>query len=93
MIDLRDAKAPRTERQAALQDAGERELRRLQHVWPSEPRPSRVPRSMRQAFGPHTDHRLHPMPTRREGNGKIRSWLLAIVLFGGIAVLIFQPWR
>lgn len=25
----------------------------------------RYPRSMAEAFGPYTDHRLHPMPTRR----------------------------
>lgn len=79
----------KSERQAMLRASGENELRRLQHGWPSDTRPARVPRTMQQAFGPHVDRRLYPMPTRRRGNGRIRSVLLACALGVGFAAVLF----
>jgi hypothetical protein len=49
----------------------------------------RYPRSMSEAFGPYTDHRLHPMPERRRGNGLIRSVLLACAIGAVLAAAMF----
>ena len=53
----------------------------------------RHPRSMQQAFGPYTDHRLHPMPDPPSE----LSWTLAdiciaiilLALLGAIAAGVF----
>jgi hypothetical protein len=37
MIDIRDARDPRTERHAALELAGQQEMQRLQDRWPTDP--------------------------------------------------------
>ena len=47
----------------------------------------RYPRTMQSAFGPYTDHRLHPMPQRRPPVNRVYCVLLAVALGVSLALL------
>ena len=88
---------PRTDRHAALMLAGDAEMRRLETDWPSSV--GKLPAHRRISSGRTHSRSWNPADMdpvqgyRRRGNGRIRSVLLCIALFGGMAVAIFQPWR
>lgn len=52
----------------------------------------RYPRTMQQAFGPHTDHRLHPMPQQPSTAERIYGVLLATVIGVMLAASLVHWW-